>query len=193
MSIFILLTLFLVSGCNDNEHYFNFKYPDLTIGLNETVNIDDLPINTDIKDYEISKIFTSNKNLVEINNKVITPKDVGETKIYVQINFEDEIYESYFNLKIINYDLNKEEDLTYTQNITKVDDEFSWLKLVIRKNNKDYTNYSVTLIFNNANDIKQTFQVFSFYEVKHKTDAEFTIKLKDLANDKEYLIEINKK
>ena len=89
--------------------------------------------------------------------------------------------------------MNKEEDLTYTQNITKVDDEFSWLKLVIRKNNKDYTNYSVTLIFNNANDIKQTFQVFSFYEVKHKTDAEFTIKLKDLANDKEYLIEINKK
>ena len=146
-------------------YHFNFKYLNLTIGLTETVNIDDLPINTDVKDYEISKIFTSNKNLVEINNKVITPKDVGETKIYVQINFEDEIYESYFNLKIINYDLNKEEDLTYTQNITKVDDEFSLLKLVVRKNNKDYTNYSVTLIFNNANDIKQTFQVFSFYEV----------------------------
>ena len=193
LSIFILLAVFLVSGCNDNEHYFNFKYFNLTIGLTETVNIDDLPINTDIKDYEISKIFSTNKDLVEINNKVITPKDAGETKIYVQINFEGKTYETYFNLKIINYELSKEEDLTYTQNITKVDNEYSLLKIVVRKDNKDYTNYSATLTFNNANDIKSTSRIFAFYEVKHQTGAEFTIKLKDLSNNKEYFIEINKK
>lgn len=188
LSIFVLLTLIFISGCSEESYYFEFKNKNISININESVNIANLLVDTNIEDYTIIGVHVESNSIVQIDNLIVTAKNVGKTKVSVKIKFDDGEFFASFNLIVKNEELNS---LTYKYKIINIDDNYNLLSLEIFKTDIAYSNFSVQLNFLDSNNLIYKKKNGNYYEFKYKINSQFTIKIIDLLDNKEYFVDIN--
>ena len=194
LSIFIFMTSLILMGCSNTDYYFKFSNLNVVVSVNESINIFDLNIETNIKDYELISIVLENDSLVEINGNNIKAIKTGSTRVDVNVKYnKEDVITASFNLIIQNNGTtsNNNENLIYTYEITEVEDNCSILKLKVYKENEIYLDYSVLLNFEDESNLIYKRKVYNYYEIKFKTNSQFEIKIKDLFDNKEYLVEID--